>query len=232
MKPELSSESLRLRAHELIPGGCHTYAKGDDQFPEERAALHRARQRLPRLGRGRPGVHRVRHGPARRDARARLRAGRRRGAAHARRRDQLHPAGADRGRVRRDASCGSCRAREMVKFCKDGSHAVDGAVRLARAHTGRDMIAICGDHPFFSTSDWFIGTTDMAAGIPESTRRQVVKFRYHDLPSLEALFRAAPREDRLRGHGAGAHRGTAARLPRRASRRSRTRTARCWCSTR
>ena len=35
MKPELSSESLRLRAHELIPGGCHTYAKGDDQFPED-----------------------------------------------------------------------------------------------------------------------------------------------------------------------------------------------------
>ena len=30
---------------------------------------------------------------------------------------------------------------EMVKFCKDGSDATSGAVRLARAYTGRDMIA-------------------------------------------------------------------------------------------
>src|SRR3984957_904774 len=28
------AERLRARAHELIPGGSHTYAKGDDQFPE------------------------------------------------------------------------------------------------------------------------------------------------------------------------------------------------------
>src|SRR5262245_19482408 len=27
------SERLRARAHALIPGGCHTYAKGDDQYP-------------------------------------------------------------------------------------------------------------------------------------------------------------------------------------------------------
>jgi glutamate-1-semialdehyde 2,1-aminomutase len=77
---------------------------------------------------------------------------------------------------------------EMVKFCKDGSHAVDGAVRLARAYTGRDMIAVCGDHPFFSTSDWFIGTTEMNAGIPEAIRSLVVKFRYNDLASLQVLF--------------------------------------------
>ncbi len=27
------SRSLQKRAHDVIPGGCHTYAKGDDQFP-------------------------------------------------------------------------------------------------------------------------------------------------------------------------------------------------------
>ena len=27
------SRALQPRCHELIPGGCHTYAKGDDQFP-------------------------------------------------------------------------------------------------------------------------------------------------------------------------------------------------------
>src|SRR5271156_2593781 len=28
------SRALKQRAHELIPGGAHTYAKGDDQYPE------------------------------------------------------------------------------------------------------------------------------------------------------------------------------------------------------
>src|SRR5438552_6324635 len=28
-----TSQRLRARAHELIPAGCHTYSKGDDQFP-------------------------------------------------------------------------------------------------------------------------------------------------------------------------------------------------------
>ena len=82
----------------------------------------------------------------------------------------------------------------MVKFCKDGSTAVDAAVRLARAHTGRDTIAICGDHPFFSTSDWFIGTTGMPAGIPQWVRDRAIKFRYNDLASLEALFSTHPEQ--------------------------------------
>ncbi len=81
---------------------------------------------------------------------------------------------------------------EMVKFCKDGSTAVDAAVRLSRAYTGRDLIAICGDHPFFSTSDWFIGTTGMPGGIPQSIRDATVKFKYNDLASVEALFAAHP----------------------------------------
>ncbi len=34
-----TSKSLQQRAHELIPGGCHTYAKGDDQFPENAPAF-------------------------------------------------------------------------------------------------------------------------------------------------------------------------------------------------
>jgi glutamate-1-semialdehyde 2,1-aminomutase len=76
----------------------------------------------------------------------------------------------------------------MVKFCKNGSDALDGAVKLARAHTGRDKIAICGDHPFFSIADWFIGTTAMPGGIPQWIRDQTVKFRYNDLASLVSLF--------------------------------------------
>src|SRR6187401_431801 len=28
------SKALKPKSHDLIPGGAHTYAKGDDQFPE------------------------------------------------------------------------------------------------------------------------------------------------------------------------------------------------------
>ena len=81
---------------------------------------------------------------------------------------------------------------EMVKFCKDGSDATSGAIRLARAYTGRDHIAICSDHPFFSTDDWFIGTTPVNAGIPAAVRALTLGFRYGDLASAEALFAEHP----------------------------------------
>ena len=49
---------------------------------------------------------------------------------------------------------------DMVKFAKNGSDVTTAAVKLARAYTGRDLVAICADQPFFSTDDWFIGTTE------------------------------------------------------------------------
>jgi len=79
-----------------------------------------------------------------------------------------------------------------VKFCKDGSDATSGAVKLARAYTDRDLIAICADHPFFSVDDWFIGTTAMNAGIPEAVRNLTVSFRYNDIASVRALFERHP----------------------------------------
>jgi glutamate-1-semialdehyde 2,1-aminomutase len=83
---------------------------------------------------------------------------------------------------------------DMVKFAKNGSDVTTAAVKLARAHTGRDLIAICGDHPFFSTDDWFIGTTEMNAGIPQAVTKLTLKFRYNDLGSLRGLFDQYPNE--------------------------------------
>jgi glutamate-1-semialdehyde 2,1-aminomutase len=83
---------------------------------------------------------------------------------------------------------------EMVKFCKDGSDATSGAVRLARAYTGRDLVAICADHPFFSTDDWFIGTTPVNSGIPEAIRQLTVTFHYNDIDSVKALFERYPQQ--------------------------------------
>jgi glutamate-1-semialdehyde 2,1-aminomutase len=83
---------------------------------------------------------------------------------------------------------------EMVKFAKNGSDATNAAVKLARAYTGRDLIAICGDHAFFSVDDWFIGTTAMSAGIPEAIKNLTVKFRYNDIISVQALFDQYPNQ--------------------------------------
>ena len=43
-------KALVSRCHELIPGGCHTYAKGDDQFPRAGPFLYCPWQGLPGLG--------------------------------------------------------------------------------------------------------------------------------------------------------------------------------------
>jgi glutamate-1-semialdehyde 2,1-aminomutase len=80
----------------------------------------------------------------------------------------------------------------MVKFTKDGSTATSAAVKLARAHTGRDLAALCADHPFFSYDDWAMGTTSIHAGIPDAIRSLTVTFRYNDIESLRALFREHP----------------------------------------
>jgi len=80
----------------------------------------------------------------------------------------------------------------MVKFTKDGSTADTAALKLARAYTGRDLVAICAEQPFFSYDDWFIGTTTMDGGIPEIERSLTVRFNYNDIASLEALFTAHP----------------------------------------
>ena len=81
---------------------------------------------------------------------------------------------------------------DMVKFAKNGSDATTAAIKLARAATGRDLVAICGSQPFFSIDDWFITTTQMKAGIPSAYGSMTVKFTYNDLASVRALFDTYP----------------------------------------
>lgn len=81
---------------------------------------------------------------------------------------------------------------EMVKFGKNGSDVTSAAVKLARAYTGRKYVAYCADHPFFSIHDWFIGTTPANGGIPEEASQHTLRFAYNDMPSVEALFAQYP----------------------------------------
>lgn len=81
---------------------------------------------------------------------------------------------------------------DMVKFTKNGSTSVSAAVKLARAYTGRELVARCVDHPFFSYDDWFIGSTPITRGIPRDIIAKTLLFRYNDLASLEALIAQYP----------------------------------------
>jgi glutamate-1-semialdehyde 2,1-aminomutase len=81
---------------------------------------------------------------------------------------------------------------DMVKFTKNGSTAVSAAVKLARAYTGRELVARCAQQPFFSYDDWFIGSTPVRRGIPTDTVAQTKLFNYNDMASLEALVEQYP----------------------------------------
>ena len=157
------SRALRQRAHLLIPGGCHTYAKGDDQYPEKAPGF---------IARGQgchvwdvDGNEFIEYGMGLRAVTL--------GHAYkpvleaAYRQMQLglnftRPATVEMEAAERLLEIVD--GADMVKFAKNGSDVTTAAVKLARAYTGRDFIAICGDQPFFSADDWFIGTTEMKAG--------------------------------------------------------------------
>lgn len=80
---------------------------------------------------------------------------------------------------------------EKVRFGKNGSDATSGAIRLARAFTGRDHVAVCGYHGW---QDWYIGSTARHRGVPQATRELTHAWAYNDLASLEKLFTDFPGE--------------------------------------
>lgn len=80
---------------------------------------------------------------------------------------------------------------EMVRFGKNGSDATSGAIRVARAYTRRDRVAVCGYHGWH---DWYIGSTARDLGIPAATKALTHKFLYNDIESLHQLFQEYPGE--------------------------------------
>ena len=80
---------------------------------------------------------------------------------------------------------------EMVRFGKNGSDATAGAIRLARAYTNRDHVAVCGYHGW---QDWYIGSTARNRGVPKATRELTHSFAYNDIESLHKLLKKWPGE--------------------------------------
>lgn len=81
--------------------------------------------------------------------------------------------------------CEMVPSAEKVRFGKNGSDATAGAIRVARAFTGKDHVLVCGYHGW---QDWYIGSTSRNAGVPKATRELTHVFKYNDIESLKSLF--------------------------------------------
>ena len=191
--PDSDFEALRARLHRAIPGGAHTYSRGDDQFPAIAPPLFVC-------GKGAyawdsAGKRYLDYGMALRAVTL--------GYAD----ERVNAAAAaemDNGVNLTRASLTELRAAEtlidlvpsieMVKFGKNGSNVTTAAVKIARAYTGRRYVCVPRQQPFFSFDDWFIGTTALKRGIPSEQTVSTLLFDYNDIASVQALFDSYPGE--------------------------------------
>jgi len=89
---------------------------------------------------------------------------------------------------------------DMVRFARAGGEINSIAIRIARASTGRDKIAICGYHGWH---DWYLSTNLVSDknldghllpglqpnGVPRSLTGTTLPFNYNDIEQLEQLIK-------------------------------------------
>ncbi len=180
-----------LRLRNLIPGGAHTYSRGDDQYPSNAPAI---------LERGKDAYVWDADGKKYLDYGMALRA-----VTLGYANDRVNKAAfaeMEKGVNLTRASTVELHAAEvitdlipgadMVKFAKNGSNVTTAAIKIARAYTGRKYVCVPRQQPFFSFDDWFIGTTPMKKGIPEEHYSTTLVFDYNNIASLQACFDAHP----------------------------------------
>ena len=87
---------------------------------------------------------------------------------------------------------------DMVRFARSGGEANAIAIRIARAATGKDKVAICGYHGWH---DWYLSANlsddeNLSGhllpglnpnGVPGNLKNTVFPFNYNDFAALEAL---------------------------------------------
>ncbi len=175
------------RLHSVIPGGCHTYSRGDDQYPSNTPDIfsHGSGAYIYNL-KGEEyldyvmGLRSVTQGYAEKF---------------------INSAAIDAINLGNNLSRAShieLEAAELVtsldpsfnkvKFCKNGSNATTAAIKLARSQTNKNNVIFPLQQPFFSFDDWFIGTTDVNKGIPEQFSSLSKKFSYGDISTVLDLY--------------------------------------------
>jgi len=90
----------------------------------------------------------------------------------------------------------------MVRYCRGGGEAMALAVRIARAHTGKDAVVFCGYHGW---ADWYlaanVGTENALgehliaglkpAGVPRKLSGTALPFRYNNIEDFRAAVSKA-----------------------------------------
>jgi glutamate-1-semialdehyde aminotransferase len=185
------SDEYRRVIHSLIPGGAHTYSKGDDQFPVlSPAAITHGKGAYVWDVDGNKfldtlmGLTSVSLGHAYEPVVNRVIEELHKGANFSR------PSVIEREMAEKFLSL--VPGHDMIKFAKNGSTATTAAVKLARAFTGRKLVARPIDHPFYSYDDWFIGSTACDHGVPQETQQLTVTYKADDLNSIKDLFAKYP----------------------------------------
>jgi glutamate-1-semialdehyde aminotransferase len=187
----MTNKDFREQVHTLIPGGAHTYSKGDDQFPDNAPAAIA-------YGKGAwiwdiegvkfldcsMGLTSVSLGHAYEPVLESVKEELDKGVNFQR------PSYIELELAKKFLEL--IPQHQMVKFAKNGSTVTTAAVKLARAHTGRKLIAFPSDHPFYSYDDWFIGSTLCNKGVPEEIEKLSVTFQSCNLQSLDELFKKYP----------------------------------------
>lgn len=92
---------------------------------------------------------------------------------------------------------------DMARFCRSGGEANAVAIRIARAASGKDKVAICGYHGWH---DWYISTNLSeddglsghllpglaAAGVPKGLVNTTIPFVYNDIEALKEIVAKNP----------------------------------------
>lgn len=186
-----ASDHYRATVHQAIVGGAHTYSKGDDQFPAlSPAAIARGKGgRIWDIDGNEYvdcalGLGAISLGHAYEPVLAEVRAALELGSAFQR------PHAVELALA--EDLLTMLPGMERVKFAKNGSNVTTAAVKLARAYTGRDLVAFPGNHPFYSFDDWFIGKSQVRSGVPEQWQRLSLTYDSTNPDSLEKVLAAHP----------------------------------------
>lgn len=179
------------RLHSVIPGGAHTYSRGDDQFPSNAPSI---------LERGEgayvwdpDGNRYLDYGMALRAVTLGYANERVNHAAFLEMTSGVNLTRPSMTELKAaETIVDLIPSAEMVRFAKNGSNVTTAAAKIARAYTGRRYVCVPRQHPFFSFDDWFIGTTTVKRGIPPDHYSSTLIFDYGDIDSLDILFAEHP----------------------------------------
>ena len=187
------SNQYRKSIHQLIPGGAHTYSKGDDQFPENAPAAisHGKGAYVWDIDDNKfldcsMGLTSVSLGHSYSPVIDAIKEELDRGVNFQR------PSYIEKEMA--ESFLSIVPQHDRIKFSKNGSTATTAAVKLARAYTGRKLVAFPADHPFYSYDDWFIGKTKCNRGVPDEVSDLTITFKSCNLDSLKALFEEYPNQ--------------------------------------